>query len=48
MTHNRNNIDITTQFVAQMPDFRQSIINPEGIHCAVRFQNVRRDDGKAG
>ena len=48
MTHNRNNIDITTQFVAQMPDFRQSTINPEGFHRAVRFQNVRRDDGKAG
>jgi hypothetical protein len=48
MTHNRNNIDITTQFVAQMLDFRQSNTNPEGLHRAVRLQNARSDDGKAG
>jgi hypothetical protein len=48
MTHNRNNIVIYTQFVAQMLDFRQSNTNPEGLHRAVRLQNARSDDGKAG
>jgi outer membrane receptor protein involved in Fe transport len=31
-----------------MLDFRQSNINPEGLRRAVRLQNARSDDGKAG
>ncbi len=48
MTHHCNNIDICTQFVAQMQDFRQSGANPEGLHRAVRAESARKDGGKAG
>jgi hypothetical protein len=48
MTHHCNNIDICTQFVAQMLDFRQSGANPEGLHRAMRAESPRKDVGKAG
>jgi hypothetical protein len=48
MTQLCNNIDIYTQFVARILDFRQRHTNPEGLRRASRVYNACCDRGKAG